>query len=324
MTPALAAPQHATTATISASVKEAAKIILPETSITAPAFYSYVNQPTAGTVIAWTGTDPAHRLNVMTSSDGLRYGHKLILGETSTHRPAVARMSQAAGGAVVLAWTGTDANHSLNVVFDVYGSRQKLILGDNSFTSPAITTFNGNLLLSWTGTDVNHSLNVRTIFLAPLRAGPTHTLGVASDSWPNLTVRGKDTVFNCNTNVVLAFENRGSIPQVLQLAESCDGAHFSTLFGMHGLGETSAFGPDYLWFPTEGGPENWIGWTGTDAAHHLNVSWSSKYPLWNGTKTILPELGIGGPMLGFDEGLLIAWTGTDPAHHLNVARLEGF
>jgi len=34
-------------------------------------------------------------------------------------------------------------------------------------------------------------------------------------------------------------------------------------------------------------------------------------------------LALGGPGLGFQEGLLIAWTGTDSAHHLNVARLQG-
>lgn len=324
--PARAAPQPSKAAPlpISASVTETAKVMLPETSINAPGFFSYVNQPTAGTVIAWAGTDAAHHLNVMTSADGLHYGNKVTLGETSIRRPAVARMSKAAGGAVILAWTGVDANRSLNVLFDVYGSRQKLTLADNSFTSPAFAVFNGNLLLAWTGTDVGHTLNVRQIFLAPLRAGPKTMLGVASNAWPNLTVRGRDSVFNCNSNVVLAFQNNGGIPQVLQLAESCDGSHFSTLYGMHGLIQTSNFGPSYLWFPTEAGPEDWVAWTGTDPAQHLNVWWSSKYPQFNGTLTMLHETALGGPMLGFDQGLLLAWTGTDAAHHLNVARLSGF
>lgn len=325
--PARAAPQPSKAAPlpISASVTETAKVVLPETSINAPGFFSYVNQPTAGTVIAWAGTDATHHLNVMTSADGLHYSNKITLGETSIRRPAVARMPKAAGGAVILAWTGVDANRSLNVLFDVYGSRQKLTLADNSFTSPALAIFNGNLLLAWTGTDASHSLNVRQIFLAPLRAGPTTILsGVGSNAWPNLTVKGKDSVFNSNSNVVLGWQNAGGIPNVLQLAESRDGSHFSTLYGMNGLIETSAFGPSYLWFPTEGGPENWIAWTGTDVASHLHVWWSSKYPQWNGSKTILPETAFGGPMLGFDQGLLIAWTGTDAAHHLNVARLSGF
>lgn len=324
--PARAAPQPTKDAPlhISASVTESAKVILPETSINAPGFFSYVNQPSAGTVIAWAGTDAAHHLNVMTSADGLHYGNKITLGETSIRRPAVARMPKAAGGAVILAWTGTDTNRSLNVLFDVYGSRQKLTLADNSFTSPAIAIFNGNVLLAWTGTDVSHSLNVRQILIAPLRAGPKTILsGIGSNAWPNLTVRGKDTVFNCNSNVVLGW-SATNVPNVLQLAESCDGSHVSTLYGMNGLLETSGFGPDYIWFPTEGGPGDWIGWTGTDTVHHLNVWWTSAYPQWNGRKTILPETALGGPMLGFDEGLLIAWTGTDAAHHLNIARLTGF
>jgi len=77
------------------------------------------------------------------------------------------------------------------------------------------------------------------------------------------------------------------------------------------------------WCPTEGGPENLIGWSSTDAAHHLTVLWTSTFPLWNSSVTTLHQTALGGPMLGFNQGLLIAWAGTDAAHHLNVAQLSG-
>ena len=45
---------------------------LPDTSIDGPALDSTGNE----TVLAWTGTDPLHHLNVETSTDGLHYGNK--------------------------------------------------------------------------------------------------------------------------------------------------------------------------------------------------------------------------------------------------------
>lgn len=308
---AQASPAHAL-----GTVHELAKVTLPETSVNSPGFFSYVNQPYTGSVLAWAGTDLAHHINVMTSVDGLHYGHKLTLSDTTVNRPSVVQMSQAAGAAVILAWRGTDGNHSLNVLFDVYGRPQRLTLADNSFTSPALAIFHGDVLLGWTGTDGNHSLNVRTIGLAPLRAGPKTVLTqFNSDAWPNLTNRG--------SHVVLSWATRASR---VNLADSADGKSFTSVLGA-GLPQTSTFGVDYLNFMTEGGPPEWIAWSGLDAGHHLNVEWTTRYPQWPNpasTVTTLPESALGGPELGFGSGLLIAWTGTDAAHHLNVARLEGF
>jgi len=63
-------------------------------------------------VLAWTGTDSAHHLNVETSSVGLHFGHKVTLPENSPYRPDVA-LAQV-GGPVVIAWTGTESAHHLN------------------------------------------------------------------------------------------------------------------------------------------------------------------------------------------------------------------
>jgi hypothetical protein len=300
-----------------ATVTELSKIVLDETSINAPGFYGNA-QISSKTVIAWAGTDPDHHLNVMTSTDGLDYGSKVILNDLSANRPGVVRMSDAAGGAVAIAWRGTDAAHRLNVMFDVYGSRKKLILNETSFTGPAITVWKGNLLIAWAGTDTNHSLKVMPIALASLTPGPVTTLWQFSASaGPNLTVFTPDGGVN---SVALSWARSTSL---LDVAISTDGVHFTSGIG-NSLPETGPSSPGMLQFHTEGGPENWIAWTGTDSLHHLNVKWTHVLPTWTGNKTILPELGLGGPQLGFNQGVLIAWTGTDPEHHLNVARLQGF
>ena len=299
-----------------AVVTELQKVTLNETSINAPGFYGNA-QLNTGEVIAWAGTDTAHHLNVMTSTDGLHYGHKITLGETSSNRPGVVQMSSSAGGAVAIAWRGADAAHKLNVLFDVYGSKKKLTLNQTSFTGPAITVFNGNLLLAWVGTDANHSLNVLPITMPSLTPGTVTTLPQFSASTgPTLTVF---TVAS-TTTVVLSWATPTS---KLDQATSTDGVHFTSGVG-NSLPETSPSSPDMLHFQSEGGPEFWIAWTGTDSVHHLNVKWTSTFPTWTGKKTVLPEAALGGPELAFNQGVMIAWTGTDSAHHLNIARLQGF
>lgn len=303
-----------------ASVKVMAKVILNETSVNAPGFYANANLGAKG-AIAWAGTDSLHHLNVMTSSDGLHYGHKVILGELSVNRPAVTQMSVAAGGAVALAWRGTDPAHRLNVLFDVYGSRKKWIFNETSFTGPALTVYRGNLLLAWVGTDANHSLNVLPISLSNFKPGVKTTLwSFHSSAGPTLTA-------------ILDGPQIGSLVMgwlmpsgKVNLAQTTDGVHFSTALGV-GLPQYSVSSPTALHYNTEGGPEYWLAWTGTDTYHRIAVQWTTHYPQWptpSTTKTLLPEWALGGPTIGFEEGVVMAWTGTDPTHHLNVARLEGF
>src|SRR5262249_55738820 len=162
--PAPAAAQQSASASAQAasSARLLTKIILPDSSIDGPALSSvYVPNGTSESVLAWTGTDANHRLNVETSGDGLRFSGKRILPETSSYRPDVALAAPA--GAVAVAWTGTNAGHSLNVLYDVYGHQRKLTLwNESSISAPALLIGPG-FYLAWTGTDANHSLNLMPI-----------------------------------------------------------------------------------------------------------------------------------------------------------------
>lgn len=324
--PAGAAPrqhqhqQHATPlATHAVSVMS--KTTLPETSFGSPGFASRAGR----TVLAWTGTDPAHRLNVEISANGLTgYGSKVTLGDTSIAGPAVAQMSEAAGNAVIVAWTGTDTRHHLNLLFDVYGQRTKVTYGDTSFTSPAMTIYKGDLLLAWAGTDHNHSLNVMAISLSNLSVIERKTFAFGSNEAPTLATvdveasakTGGPTV----NEAVLGWTNKSGH---LQFANTSSRLGFTP---QPALADLSPFAPMMMQFHTEGGPEFWIAWTGTDGAHHLNVKWTTPaaFPSITGNKTTLDETAFGHPGIGFNNGLFVVWTGTDPAHHLNVLRFEGF
>ena len=131
---------HAASAPFGAPT-EGAKVILADTSIDGPAIMTTYAPATA---LAWTGTDAAHHLNVMTSSDGLHYSNKHILPETSLWRPAIAFIDSVRGapyGTIVLAWTGTDQQHTLNVEYislpDFTVSGKITFTGETSFTAPA-------------------------------------------------------------------------------------------------------------------------------------------------------------------------------------------
>jgi hypothetical protein len=50
--------------------------------------------------LAWTGTD--RRVNLMSSSDGILFDHKVVLNERTSSQPALAVHN----GRLVLAWSG--------------------------------------------------------------------------------------------------------------------------------------------------------------------------------------------------------------------------
>ena len=242
------------------------KVTLPETSIAGPALTPL------NTRLAWTGTDTAHHLNVATGPDGLHFPTKTTLPETSLTNPVVTDAVSFFPG-VAVAWTGTDPAHLLNVELVPGGT--KLTLHESGLGAPAIAQvgLNGGqvLLLVWTGIDPNHSLNV--LPLTPHAGGSGSLVLVPgtktvlpqfnSDAGPSLL--GNEN--NANSIFVLGWSVRGT--QRLNLAESTDGAHFTSALGA-GLPETSAAAPQFI--QPAGSSSGCITWTGTDAANHLNVA----------------------------------------------------
>ena len=317
--PAWAASAGPTAASADASIHAlpatslAHKVILPDTSIDGPTLDSAGNE----SVLAWTGTDAAHHLNVETSTDGLHYGHKLILDESSPFRPDVTVTPVQASFVVALAWTGTDASHTLNVLFDIYGSHPKKLTlwGEQSFAAPALT-LGPCFCLAWAGTDAHHLLNVLplTVTTTGIVPGAKAILSQdSSDAGPHLRLQN-----GVAPNLNLLWAARGSLQLRIATSTHANGLEPGTIVA----GETSAAAPDaFVNGPPSGlGNQEWIGWTGTDPAHHLNL-----FPFVGNpapTKTILGDTALGGPALSFNTALnenLLAWTGTDPAHHLNIA-----
>lgn len=305
--------------TATAPAREITKATLADTSIAAPAFWSTTSGPVRS-VLAWTGTDTEHRLNVMTSATGTTYSHKVTLPETSNAAPAVVRTPN---GAVAVAWVGTDGRRTLNVLYDVYGARpQKLTLwGEASAVSPALAVFNGNLLLAWTGLDAGHRPNLLPILMgSTLRAGAKTTLWqYSAASAPGLSVDPNDQ------HLILSWA--ATVPaNRISFARSQDGVQWS-MPPASPLAETTFAGPGMIGIAASAMPSHYLTWAGTDPARSVNVQYSESFPGWPNpvtTKAILPESAFEAPALGFIGGsnlMMIAWTGVDTAHHLNVAVL---
>lgn len=309
--------------------KEGTKVTLADTSIDGPAITTTYGSATA---LAWTGTDAAHHLNVMTSSDGLHYSNKHILPELSLWRPALAFIDSGRGapyGTLVLAWTGTDARHTLNVEFikmpDFTVTHKVTFWGEWSFTAPALATVNGDInsdvFLSWAGTDSAHTVNVMHILSNELTHSKTILWGWRSISRPNLS---RDLSSDAAGPVILSWTG---VDNRINFAHLSEDMTKWTQASASPLSQRTAWAPAMNATYSTVMPTHWLAWTGsgTTSDHRLNVQYTQAYPNWTGanTQSTLAETAISSPAIALtgqgDSGqALLAWAGTDALHHLNV------
>ncbi|MGZ3677355.1 MAG: polysaccharide deacetylase family protein [Ktedonobacterales bacterium] len=304
---------------ISPGSAEITKVVLDDTSIDAPALWT-TTSGTVRSVLAWTGTDASHRLNVMTTAIGTKYGNKVTLSDTSFTQPAVTRTPN---GKVAIAWSGSDAGHTLNVLYDVYGARVKLTLwGETSSFKPALAaSTDGALVLAWTGMDSGRRLNLLNISTnPPISRGWKATLWtVSGKTGPNLSFEASRSEYILSWAAV-------SPANQIAFARSSDGRNWTTGTA---LAEQSDATPSLMGIVGNyyTMPPHYVAWTGIDPGHSLNFQYTRSFPGWPdpmNTKVVLAEQAYQGPELGFISGpslMLMTWTGVDAAHHLNVAVL---
>lgn len=312
------------------SIFEGAKVTLNETSPYGIAFSARGSYDAAApgsapaTALAWTGTDTRHHLNTLISQDGLHYGSKLTLSETSNLNPALLVAPPPGGGStnvVVIAWIGTDGGHSINVLYDVYGAygapRKLTLWGNSSALTPALAWYQGQVWLAWTGTNGGHNLNVIPMGAQGVTpGGQTILWGEAgATSGPALTT---DTT---NHRMLLSASRLYS-NNAMYLVSS-DGANWS-LPPNNQPGNVTYGAPAMLALPTT---QNQF------PSRYMVVAapWSQLYIVrtnsdqgWDGTEAV-SELSPYAPSVGYlgqGGNFIMAWSGTDSLHHLNVALIQ--
>ncbi|MHB8464929.1 MAG: hypothetical protein ACYDH6_19700 [Acidimicrobiales bacterium] len=276
--------------------------------------------------------------------------HKQTLGETAIAGPALANAND---DQLVLGWTGTDSNNSLNILLSMNGADfyGKQTLHDSSGHGPALAFGDNTLFIAWTGTDSNHSLNV---------SQSTNLQNFHSKvTLPENSGHGPSIAY-ANGVLFIAWTGTDS-NHSLNVACSADGQNFTNKVT---LGESSIDGPCIAF--ADG--KLYLLWTGTDSNNSLNVlqstdgqNWSgkvtltesshfrpilarhhSRYLMWTGEDSRLnlrsTDYNVGGyhgkqtyrdsandapALVTFRGRGMLAWTGTDPNHQLNVAPFSG-
>ena len=302
------------------------KQILSETSIDGPGLTKNIvgHEGERTMVLAWTGTDPHHHLNLLTSRDGTTWTNKRILSDTSFVRPAIERVTEMSGGEVVLAWTGTDSRHTLNVLWNAYNNgsspmKKVTFWGDWSFTAPALAISGDQVYVAWAGTDPNHSLNIMALEQRTLKViAIKRYLPFSSIARPGISI-------GPTGNLLLSWTNSSGR---LCFAVANRGVNFGSATVSS---DTSFSGPDFLavngtYVGDTTTPAYWWAWTGRDAHYSIHVAFnnSAAWPS-SSSKATLGEWALGGPVLGYrgtTNTVVLAWTGTDPGHHLNIGRVS--
>jgi hypothetical protein len=116
--------------------------------------------------IAWTGSDPQHHLNTMVSTDGVHFGEKATLSDTSLSGPALAHEyvpTSPLPDRLFIGWTGV-GNRRLNYMSTPSTGNNfggKVTLNETGYNGIALySPRDGDLQIGWAGTDPRHHLNL--------------------------------------------------------------------------------------------------------------------------------------------------------------------
>ena len=101
----------------------------------------------------------------MESKDGMTFTNKVTLNDNSDVHPAMVAMIKQSG--LLLAWTGRDSNHLLNLRFggDIHSLGNKLtyMYGEESTAGPALDAFDEKINVGWTVTDSAHHITIAVL-----------------------------------------------------------------------------------------------------------------------------------------------------------------
>lgn len=182
--------------------------------------------------MAWTGTDSNHTLNIaavnpFTGATTLSL-EAFVVGnnDASSQAPALAVAEINGTQQLVIAWTGTDSHHHLNVASSLNVDPSStwsstITLGQLASGGPSLANWNGNLYIGWAGTDSNHSLNFAMAAANSLQFGGAQQVKSGSTVLGSSNAPSLTTTANLNygwrgagNDITIAFYNNTASPAV--------------------------------------------------------------------------------------------------------------
>jgi len=285
-----------------------------EFSTTAPGLWTDAADPAPNSsaphaAVAWVGTNSGHSLNVKLSTDGLHYGSKITLSQSSNITPAVLVNWVNSQAVVTIAWVGTSSSHSLYILHDVYGvlgSPQEITLSAQTSTvAPALAEFANQIWLAWTAPDANHTLHVMSLGANGVTPGADTALGgvPGSGAGPRLVTDQQDN------DLWLVYQEQAT--RTIDIVSSTDGVNWQRALGLPVVWTTNdSPGAVVIPSPPNGESPYYVGWANT-TTNTVELMGSSIVTHWGPLPTSLAATGahsvaigsIGAPHL-----LVIAWT----------------
>ena len=163
--------------------------------------------------MAWTGTNNVLNIAAVDANPGSLTAtpEAFTVGnnDASSQAPALAVAEVNGVQQLVIAWTGTDSSHHLNIASSVNVDppstwSSTITLGQLASGGPSLAAWNGNLYIGWAGTDSNHSLNFA------MATANTLSFGGAQQVRSGSTVLGSSNGPSLTTTANLNYGWRGS------------------------------------------------------------------------------------------------------------------
>jgi hypothetical protein len=268
--------------------------------------------------LAWTGSDG--HLNLRASSDGLSFGPKRQLGETSkTHAPVLAADDQA----LLVAWTGIDGHLHVERSSDpglgfvpleeLVGGVAVSPLAETSEHEPGLAVAGGRAFLAWISGGEDARLNVIS--------APASARGFDGADRVRFEERSLGPPHLTRVQGRLFLSWTGTDHRLNVAVLSADGR---TLTEKRTLEETSNTGPALVGAVSAGGlaPDLHLFWAGTDDRSSLNVksAYDSNLAAFTFKLTFEQRSSVRPAALEFDGRILVAWRDDLEGHHLAIAR----
>ncbi|HET9979638.1 MAG TPA: hypothetical protein VFQ32_04305 [Ktedonobacterales bacterium] len=259
------------------------KKILSETSFVRPSVVRGIGSGgfTAPVALAWIGTDSGHHLNVLYSVPGSTARKLTLWNDTSFTSPSLEWLNVSEqGGTLLLAWAGTDAGHSLNIMqvhvtsqgltqgskatyWNYHSAGQPELIQDRTFSSPFLYFLGWSDVTShritWAVSSDAKTWTQQPSFAEMSGSGPS-LMGLNEELthfppfWMARAGTGADTSHHVNVLYALSY------------TEATTNNTKAT------LPETALGGPVVGFNLYQPGEELIVAWTGTDALHHVNLA----------------------------------------------------